>query len=134
MGRMLCHADVPFNSFDDCPQGTPGVVAIQRSGHDSTCHAPPQVTSCSRLPAAHASAGNCQRSLWKSAARYGTIARVCIPVCLVCTSCPSFPRSHSLMSGAPDVRWCGVGLYAAVVVLWCLLAPLGAAAEQFTGK
>src|SRR5215510_15251617 len=38
------------------------------------------------------------------------------------------------MSPVPDVRWRGVGLYAAVVVLWCLLAPLGASAEQFTGK
>jgi hypothetical protein len=33
-----------------------------------------------------------------------------------------------------DVRWCGVALYAAVVVLWCLLTPLLASAEQFTGK
>src|SRR5262245_25308253 len=38
------------------------------------------------------------------------------------------------MSGAPDVRRCGVALYAAVVVLWCTLVPLGASAEQFTGK
>jgi micrococcal nuclease len=33
-----------------------------------------------------------------------------------------------------DVRWRGVSLYAAVVVLWCMLAPLLDAAEQFTGK
>src|SRR5262245_3695607 len=33
-----------------------------------------------------------------------------------------------------DVRWRDVGLYAAVVVLWCMLVPLGASAEQFTGK
>ena len=26
------------------------------------------------------------------------------------------------MSGAPDVRWRGVGLCAAVVVLWCMYA------------
>jgi endonuclease YncB( thermonuclease family) len=47
-----------------------------------------------------------------------------------------FPRICSAMSGVLDVRWRGVGLYAAVVVLlWCcLLAPLGAAADQFTGK
>jgi micrococcal nuclease len=38
------------------------------------------------------------------------------------------------MSGVPDVRRRGVGLYAAVVVLWCVLAPLLASAEQFTGK
>jgi hypothetical protein len=38
------------------------------------------------------------------------------------------------MSGAPDVHRCGVGLYAAVVGLWCLLVPLLASAEQFTGK
>jgi hypothetical protein len=38
------------------------------------------------------------------------------------------------MSCIPDVRWRGVGLYAAVVGLWCLLAPWGASAEQFTGK
>ena len=28
------------------------------------------------------------------------------------------------MSHVPDVRRRGVGLYAAVVVLWCMLAPL----------
>jgi micrococcal nuclease len=38
------------------------------------------------------------------------------------------------MSSVLDVRWRGVSLYAAVVVLWYLLAPLGASAEQFTGK
>jgi hypothetical protein len=38
------------------------------------------------------------------------------------------------MGGVPHVCWRGVGLCAAVVVLWCLLAPLGASAEQFTGK
>jgi endonuclease YncB( thermonuclease family) len=38
------------------------------------------------------------------------------------------------MSGVLDVRWRGVGLYAAVVVLWYLLAPLHASTEQFTGK
>ena len=38
------------------------------------------------------------------------------------------------MSGVPDVRWRGVSLYAAVVVLWCMLAPWGASADQFTGK
>ena len=38
------------------------------------------------------------------------------------------------MSAVHSVRWHGVGLYAAVVVLWCMLAPLGASADQFTGK
>ena len=38
------------------------------------------------------------------------------------------------MSHVPDVRRRGVDLCAAVVVLWCLLAPLGASAEQCTGK
>ena len=38
------------------------------------------------------------------------------------------------MRHVPDVCRCGVCLYAAVVVLWCLLAPLLASAEQFTGK
>ena len=38
------------------------------------------------------------------------------------------------MSHVPDMRQRGVGLYAAVMVLWVLLAPLGASAEQFTGK
>src|SRR4029453_15195307 len=38
------------------------------------------------------------------------------------------------MSGVPDVGRLDVSLYVAVVVLWCLLAPLGASAEQFTGK
>src|SRR5262245_6461722 len=38
------------------------------------------------------------------------------------------------MCGVFDVRRRDVGLYAAVVVLWCMLAPLGASAEQFTGK
>jgi hypothetical protein len=38
------------------------------------------------------------------------------------------------MSHLPDVRWRGVGLYAAIVALWCLLAPLLVSAEQFTGK
>jgi endonuclease YncB( thermonuclease family) len=38
------------------------------------------------------------------------------------------------MSCIPDVRWCGIGLYAAVVVLWCMLAPWSASAEQCTGK
>ena len=38
------------------------------------------------------------------------------------------------MSHVPDVRRRGVGLYAAVVVLWYMLAPLLAFAEQFTGK
>src|SRR5262245_7663301 len=38
------------------------------------------------------------------------------------------------MSHVPDVRRRGVRLYAVVVVLWCMLAPLGASAEQFTGK
>ena len=38
------------------------------------------------------------------------------------------------MSSVPDVRWRGVGLYAVVVVLWCMLAPLSASADQFTGK
>jgi micrococcal nuclease len=33
-----------------------------------------------------------------------------------------------------DVRRHSVSLYAAVVILWCLLAPLLAYAEQFTGK
>src|SRR4029434_2766430 len=43
-------------------------------------------------------------------------------------------RSLSTMRHVPDVRRCGVGLYAAIVVLWCMLAPWGASAEQFTGK
>jgi hypothetical protein len=38
------------------------------------------------------------------------------------------------MRGVPDVRRRRAGLYAAVVVLWCMLAPPGASAEQFTGK
>jgi len=38
------------------------------------------------------------------------------------------------MRHVPDVRRRGVDLYTAVVVLWCVLAPLGASAEQFTGK
>jgi endonuclease YncB( thermonuclease family) len=38
------------------------------------------------------------------------------------------------MSHVRDVRWRGVGLYAAIVALLCLLAPCGASAEQFTGK
>jgi hypothetical protein len=38
------------------------------------------------------------------------------------------------MSGVLDVHWRGVRLYAAVVALWCMLVPLGASAEQFTGK
>jgi endonuclease YncB( thermonuclease family) len=39
------------------------------------------------------------------------------------------------MSGVPDVRWCGVRLYAAVVVLlWYLLVLLEASTDQFTGK
>src|SRR5215467_4060854 len=38
------------------------------------------------------------------------------------------------MSHAPDVHQRGGSLYTAVVVLWCLLAPLLAFAEQFTGK
>ena len=38
------------------------------------------------------------------------------------------------MSHVPDLCRSGVGLYAAVVVLWCMLAPLGASADQFTGK
>ena len=38
------------------------------------------------------------------------------------------------MSHVPDLCRRGVGLYAAVVVLWCLLVPCGASAEQFTGK
>jgi endonuclease YncB( thermonuclease family) len=38
------------------------------------------------------------------------------------------------MSGVPEVRRCGVDLCAAVVALWCVLAPLGASADQFTGK
>ena len=38
------------------------------------------------------------------------------------------------MSGVPDVRRQGVGLYVAVMVLWCMLAPLFASADQFTGK
>ena len=38
------------------------------------------------------------------------------------------------MSGVPDVRQRGVGLCTAILVLWCLLAPLGASADQFTGK
>jgi micrococcal nuclease len=38
------------------------------------------------------------------------------------------------MIGVPDVRWRRASLHAAIVVLWCLLAPLGASAEQFTGK
>src|SRR5215471_17826004 len=50
------------------------------------------------------------------------------------TSQPCFPRSRSAMSGIFDVRRCDVALYAAVVVLWCMLAPLGASADQFTGK
>jgi micrococcal nuclease len=33
-----------------------------------------------------------------------------------------------------EVRRCDVGLYGVVVVLWCMLAPLGASADQFTGK
>src|SRR5712691_4287496 len=39
-----------------------------------------------------------------------------------------------MMSDVPAVRHRGAGLYAAVVVLWCMLAPCGASAEQFTGK
>jgi micrococcal nuclease len=38
------------------------------------------------------------------------------------------------MRHVPDVRRCGVGLYAVVMFLWCVLAPWGASAEQFTGK
>src|SRR5713101_9951014 len=38
------------------------------------------------------------------------------------------------MSRAPSVRWCGVGMCAAVMALWCVLAPLLAYADQFTGK
>jgi endonuclease YncB( thermonuclease family) len=38
------------------------------------------------------------------------------------------------MRGVLYVRRRDVGLYAAVVVLWCLLVPLSAAADQFTGK
>ena len=38
------------------------------------------------------------------------------------------------MSGVPDVRWRGVALCTAVVVLWCMLAPLGAFADQIMGK
>src|SRR5262245_43912738 len=38
------------------------------------------------------------------------------------------------MCGVFDVRRRDVGLYAAIVALWCMLAPLGASAEQFTGK
>jgi micrococcal nuclease len=38
------------------------------------------------------------------------------------------------MSSVPDMRQRGVALYAAVMVLWCLLTPLLAFAEQFTGK
>src|SRR6266852_7867803 len=38
------------------------------------------------------------------------------------------------MSRAPSVRWCGVGMCAAVVALWLVLAPLLASADQFTGK
>ncbi len=38
------------------------------------------------------------------------------------------------MRHVPDVRRHGVDLYATVMVLWCLLAPLGASAEQCTGK
>src|SRR5215813_13987080 len=38
------------------------------------------------------------------------------------------------MSSVPDIRWRGVGLSAAVVVLWCLLVLPLAAADQFTGK
>jgi endonuclease YncB( thermonuclease family) len=38
------------------------------------------------------------------------------------------------MSDVFDVRRRDVGLYAAVVVLWCMLAPLSASGEQFTGK
>src|SRR5918911_923307 len=38
------------------------------------------------------------------------------------------------MSCVSCVRRRGVGLSAAVLVLWCLLVPLGASAEQFTGK
>src|SRR2546429_6032836 len=49
--------------------------------------------------------------------------------------CPTlFPQEPSAMRHVPDVRRRGVGLYAAVVVLWCMLAPLLAFAEQFTGK
>src|SRR5215472_16406920 len=50
------------------------------------------------------------------------------------TSQPCFPRSPSPMSHVPDVHRRGVDLCTAVVVLWCLLAPLLAYAEQFTGK
>src|SRR2546428_10899040 len=38
------------------------------------------------------------------------------------------------MSHLPDARRRGVDLCAAVVVLWCMLAPLLAFADQFTGK
>lgn len=38
------------------------------------------------------------------------------------------------MSAVPSVRRHGVGLYAAVVVLWCMLVPLDASADQFAGK
>ncbi len=39
------------------------------------------------------------------------------------------------MRHVPNVYRCGgVCLYAAVVVLWCLLAPCDASADQFTGK
>jgi micrococcal nuclease len=38
------------------------------------------------------------------------------------------------MNGVPDMHQRGVSLYAAVVVLWCLLVPLLALAEQFTGR
>ena len=34
----------------------------------------------------------------------------------------------------PDVRRRGAGLDAVVAALWCLLAPLLASADQFTGK
>src|SRR5438128_2499905 len=38
------------------------------------------------------------------------------------------------MRRVPSVRRRGVALSAAVVVLWCVLAPLQVSAEQFTGK
>lgn len=47
---------------------------------------------------------------------------------------PCFTRGRNTMSGVSDVRRRAVGLCAAVVMLWCMLAPLLAFAEQFRGK
>src|SRR5499427_3256453 len=51
------------------------------------------------------------------------------------TSQPCCPGSLSVMQRVvPSALWRDVRMSAAVLMLWCMLVPLLASAEQFTGK